>query len=169
MCESTDFTELKSCYVVDLPEYNVYLPVQLGEHKIIKLREKFVCDPFTKLKQKVKILSFQITDEGERNIFKTFYVSSMNTEVGVKIKFNIKLVPETFRSFVMVLKGKDDDEVLIRVFGLIEKSGEMVFYLKFDGERIRGEKYLELYSCGEKVWSESIEIIKNTYGGVRVW
>ncbi|ABR30971.1 hypothetical protein Tmel_1116 [Thermosipho melanesiensis BI429] len=52
MCESTDFTELKSYYGVDLPEYNVYLPIQLGEHRIIKINEKFVCDPFTKLKQK---------------------------------------------------------------------------------------------------------------------
>ncbi|ANQ54672.1 hypothetical protein [Thermosipho sp. 1070] len=70
----------------------------------------------------------------------------------------------------MVLRDKEDvEKIYIRIFSLIEKNGEMVFYLKFDGRKIVGKKYLELYSCGERLWSENIEIIKNTYGGVELW
>ncbi|ANQ54669.1 hypothetical protein BG95_08565 [Thermosipho sp. 1063] len=168
--KSTNFTKFKSYYVVDLPEYNVYLPVQLEKHKIVKVREKFVCDPFNKINQKVEILSSLITNKNGKNVSKIFYVSHVNTEVEIKVKFYFKLVPEEFRSFIIVLRDKEDvEKIYIRIFSLIEKSGEMVFYLKFDGRKIVGKKYLELYSCGERLWSENIEIIKNTYGGVELW
>ncbi|MBT1247635.1 hypothetical protein [Thermosipho sp. 1244] len=50
--KSTNFTKFKSYYVVDLPEYNVYLPIQLEKHKIRNLNGKFICDPFTIVKQR---------------------------------------------------------------------------------------------------------------------